>query len=1313
MVKKTQQSLNKNSLVQLNVQTEKENFFYSWYSGFLWRTLSKSLNLTRFFKNKKTYFNTFLNPKKELFNKNSKMVINPTFTTVKESSKKDFAYPVCLNIQLQSLLSLGVLYVTKTFMKTFYFCFYLFYQLIFKLIDCMESILFIFYKFLEKPAELMVTWIAEIFLIEWSADLTTYVPEAFDTASWTSLTKFSRSLRSISGIPGGFFLQRFLLQSTESMYVWIIKSDSDLINRQKKGIIFWDIWSEILIQAAEKYKMNLSSLSTVKEEQEILIENLLEQKQLTAENFSNKTITPNKPEKFSSVLLFEKSLIKMKPLTKFLEVSPVELFLRSFYSKKVKMLSLKNNPYKFIQINTLNLYSNFLNVNSTFRDSSFQTNSLIDPSTRWAVNQYLTTQGRDTDLFMDIYPPKSFLHISFLKSYLPAQEILGSLVCEVYSGLFTNKVSKNILIVGSRGNSKSFFIQALAGETELKIVTDNSQRYSLIHGGVPIGMKLLRDVFDSIALHTPCFFLLEDIHIIGERRPMLISDDEISKSKDISFGADQDEVHEKNRFIYQLSRHSLSHYKKPYKGDFSTSVPTNHFCYDLFLGISPPRKRSRDLSTKSPLPLFQIEKELGQSEVLNQNTEIQSLQSKQTLLSSLEISLEQFFAPPATSPFNILLMKEQKKLKPKKIVKEMPWSGLSYDQFMLISKTNYSVRVKVALLAETAMTNLSVKLDMITDLLVIIDSVRSNRGFVVFATTHAPALLDPALRRPGRFDETISLPLLPNLLSRFEIFKTTLKSYSTTVDFLDLSLLSIKTKQNETAISGSIANNLLLLLNSKNTEKRKIHENSFKPNIYSKFFNDYSIYSISQAFQTSELLNSGFINIFKVQSQQYSHSKFKVISNKFQTKSSQKPMSDKITSIIRLTGHDKLNYIPLMYGQAGQFLVESLILNDQTTYALKSFNTFNQPQNNEAYIFKTFFDSNIESKNTLLKLFASKISEFFILNNIGNVNGASVPHPNMGVSSTIKTNHFDFQTNPEGTLYSPEITLFENTRNFQNYWQSAICFLDSLFQKRYLFNKNSIVSEMLFFEDKISLRQPPSPPNSSILMPAKKFENYKRTFNDFIQKPILTIHEKIQNHQKQRFLKLLYNVSVQTSFPTASVQKTADSSRQKSQYTNFYNSFKELGYFDLIMLKPTSSSSFYKQRFLTRHRFSFLNQWWTGQLAEHNVETTYLSHVDWRSKFIESLGDLVLDFPDSDQYYNPRSRRWFLGSTSWGYWLDFEKNLRTEISQHFILQSFAKTSNLLHFNRELLDYLVFRFLRNHSLKELDLIHVLIRFYKNP
>jgi hypothetical protein len=98
---------------------------------------------------------------------------------------------------------------------------------------------------------------------------------------------------------------------------------------------------------------------------------------------------------------------------------------------------------------------------------------------------------------------------------------------------------------------------------------------------------------------------------------------------------------------------------------------------------------------------------------------------------------------------------------------------LDFQGTIINFKIYYSIRVKVALLAD--FSNLSVKLDMITDLLVIIDSVKSNRGFAVFATTHIPYILDPALRRPGRFDETISIPLIPGLYSRWANYRSNIQ----------------------------------------------------------------------------------------------------------------------------------------------------------------------------------------------------------------------------------------------------------------------------------------------------------------------------------------------------------------------------------------------------------------------------------------------------------------------------------------------------------------------------------------------------------
>jgi SpoVK/Ycf46/Vps4 family AAA+-type ATPase len=423
--------------------------------------------------------------------------------------------------------------------------------------------------------------------------------------------------------------------------------------------------------------------------------------------------------------------------------------------------------------------------------------------TTWSANQFLSYQGKDTELFIDLHPPKSFLHIPSIKFSQSVQQPIGTVICQVFAGIFNQQIAKNILVVGSSGVEKSLLIQALAGETELKIITDNANRYAMIYRGVAIGIKLLRDVFEALSLHTPCVFLLEDIHHIGERRPFLISDDENSKATE--FGSEKEEIHEKNQVIYQLSKHFVSHYKKPYKGDFSLLIPTNHFCFNLFLGVSSPRTRGFNITPASPINLDKLGVDPSQSNILDSLENKKNLRRSSSsavqgnlLSSSLQIQSNQLLAPPATSPFSVLVLKEEKKLKPKQIVKEMPWSGLPGEQLALISKSNYSIRVKIALLADMALSNVSVKLDMITDLLVIIDSVKGNRGFIVFATTHVPYILDPALRRPGRFDETISLPLIPNLFSRWEILKANFVSateaslYSffpkgLTVDFTNIS----------------------------------------------------------------------------------------------------------------------------------------------------------------------------------------------------------------------------------------------------------------------------------------------------------------------------------------------------------------------------------------------------------------------------------------------------------------------------------------------------------------------------------------------
>lgn len=458
------------------------------------------------------------------------------------------------------------------------------------------------------------------------------------------------------------------------------------------------------------------------------------------------------------------------------------------------------------------------------------------------------------------------------------------------------------------------------------------------------------------------------------------------------------------------------------------------------------------------------------------------------------------------------------------------------------------------------------------------------------------------------------------------------------------------------------------------------------------------------------------------------------------------------------TSKMKNNYVALSYAQTGQFLTEALLLKDQNTYAMKfvgnlGFKEFSEMDNHK-FLFQSLYSSNLEAKQTLFKLFASKISEFFVFQTFspalssGDFNNQSLHFEkskhqvtfseftssasqkvffnSRGIPFSRSENSKAFDKNPSNIKES-SLPVFNNIQNSLKYWQAATSFLDAMFQKRYLYNKNTIIFKMLFFEDKVSLAEPPSPPNSSILSPSRKFENYQKTLRDFMQKPGLTINEKLQMHQKQRFLKLLYNIPV--SKPIVSTSKfkgsnTLDNSsaniiqpsvitrtKRSPDRENFYDSFKELSYLDLVTLRPSSTYAFYKNRFFQRQRFSFLNQWWNGQLSEHNAENTYLSHIDWRSMFVPSLGDVFLDFPDAEQYYNPRNRRWFLQSKTWSYWLNFETDLRQQISEHFLVECFTQTTELLNSNREMVDYLAYRFLRNHQLHELDLVQVLVRFHK--
>ena len=245
----------------------------------------------------------------------------------------------------------------------------------------------------------------------------------------------------------------------------------------------------------------------------------------------------------------------------------------------------------------------------------------------------------------------------------------------------------------------------------------------------------------------------------------------------------------------------------------------------------------------------------------------------------------------------------------------------------------------------------------------------------------------------------------------------------------------------------------------------------------------------------------------------------------------------------------------------------------------------------------------------------------------------------------------------------------------------------------------------------------PSPPISNILLPSKRYENYKKTFNN--QYEMLnnqnffngSIFEKLQLHQQQRLLRRLYKYPIKEFFKSEilsasglskellstssasaeysreSITKTStNSARLQSNFNNSYLTLAPLEKTNLTKLTKLSSINWcYKNILYNRHRTYLTNQWWNGQQGEHNAETTFLSDIDWRYTFVQSIGDINIDFPDAEQFYNPRNRRWFLTSGDWNYWFDIQSELK-DIYNHYIYDCFTKAYKYLNKNREIIDF---------------------------
>jgi len=1276
------------------------------------------------------------------------------------------------------------------------------------------------YTFFEKPGVLIVDWVAYLFLVEWASDITNTLPEKVDTQIVESpFNKLTRTIYNIypflpwtesalnkvafkgvvdnnlsSGVASGLtskmtflglastFLKRRIYHLYEILLLQFYQPDTDLLVRQRKGIVFWDIWGDFLTQTAEDSNINISELTSLKEEQMKLLENasLNISESLSTKSPSSNLKRDNINDLFSrgfspKNLTVSPKRAKQKIYSKIPSITPLKYLLNQKGENKNKSLSM--GSFSGIHNSTLKPITGSLGMPSKpFLGVPLQlrAQNLDGGLHQWGSQQFLSyaIKSKDTELFIDLHPPRALA--SVLKNKESSQQLraispMGSLVCQIFAGILYKQVSKNVLIVGNANQrkrkndsspllneasaslEKTLLVQAIAGETELKIITDNAHRYALVYRGVAVGIKLLRDVFDSLSLQTPCFFLIEDIHAIGERRPFLLSDDTPE-------GGQNSEIHEKNQVLYQLSKHVISHYKKPYKGDFSLSIPTNHFCFDFFKGRN------------------QTNSQIGKASITRQNTVSPKIRHTETpdgeqkapriLSSRLLRPSTELLSPPATSPFSVLTLKEEKKFKTHKKVSDLPWTGRilntaqgesSGSQDSQKTGPTYSVRAKVALLADIAISSLSVKLDMITDLLVIIDSVKGNRGFVVFATTHIPFVLDPALRRPGRLDETISFGFSSKShsweVSQFGILNVPRPSYTEPSNLLspisgfntytslgrkgggslDFSLTS----------TGIDTNTILTRLCQKASQTYPFSTSSSK--LYLKRTSSLFHFFPENLFHHSSIKSNVSVrsqaSSEKISNNVSSPNEDNILSTNMlspQSSSQTSISSDQFTHKSTLSYSQTTKILSQVATKASAYL-NSSIKGFDTEYLspVKDHKNFDLSLNNALTQLPDLSLESILSNSSYLSLYASpyffkkhisllisgKIGEFFLFSNKSSLtNLRFVPYSvNTRSLSSIPSINSSKPNSPSPySNFVPNCNSVSTTRRsslMPVITESISSLVLSFIQKRFLYKRNLMLPTLFNLTNYSSLLEPPSPPITSILLPARRYENLKRSlsyYQNHDQNFGSGIMEKINLHQQQRLVKRLYNIPVKESFKSEIIE---------NRLSSFSNASLMIGSMSPSNLQKISSSNwFIRNRIFTRHSHYLTNQWWTGQLPEHNAETTFLSDIDWRYTFVErEARDILLDFPDADQHYNPRNRRW-VGKTNSPFGTNgmpslslSDNSLYSEIYSHFIYDSFLKAFNIYEHNREVFDFYAFHVCKQglHShLHEFERLKLIQRFLQD-
>nr|QUO99092.1 cell division protein [Oedogonium capilliforme] len=916
---------------------------------------------------------------------------------------------------------------------------------------------------------------------------------------------------------------------------------------------------------------------------------------------------------------------------------------------------------------------------------------------------------------------KNLHDIGIIQDAKNVHPIFGSLLCEVYSGLLSSATksrtqlsgqhiqctyprqffssTKNILLVGNT-NSSNFvlLVQAFAAETGLKLFMEDAKRLRRLgRRGINKSTKRLEKLFEIAQAHSPCIVFLEDIDVIGSKRRVIKINEE-----------EEDEDMAIRSFFSKLIYRKQHNYK---------SLRQSFINQNFFISNDESyRNMQKSIIPESPIPSNLIEYQLTRRKAFSNyfsNTSNSSYQTFITKFNALKKSSinGNFSNNISSSPTNTVIiwkLLKSKLVTPKKTIKETPWKHIPVDSMRSIPLITYSIRVKVAKLTMLAIYTMNTQLRLVKDLIKLLEKMQyeSYKGFIVFATTNKLAMLDPSLRRPGRFDETVyltSLTVNPNY-RRFSA-----------IHFINV--LSVDSKD---FVNFSRTFNILNAINfAIDWNLNSVYGNVFIQDNYEKK-------NFPTKTSLRDLINSTADNVYNqnifMQNENNIYRNF-IPFDIWGNIGFQKP-SFSIYSKSALL-------LSLAYSKAGQLIIK-LFFQDQeknhrdnhTGMILNnSKKTINKrafySENNEltiwpnSHIFTELKKINISYtsrnkyiKNYLIQYFASKIGEFCFFSFYKNTQNNAIDFQKNQINWDKKTkiNHL-FEKNAFGlrSLYG-----------IQPSWKNTNSIIFYLIRTSCLYSKNHLTSKLFYLDDIFKKRQRIFSEN---LGPSLLFEYFNLNTESFLHRNTIPLEEHLQKQQTQKYLlnlqqkplrKFLFDsTSIKTSKNDSYLNKIynqnitltqIDKTQNKNslRFALFRILFNELGSLDLISLRPTAMNYYYDKKIYHKQRFrKYTYKWWNWHLK----------------KTIDSLEEFqYLDFfPYADKQYNPRRQRWMLTNGYSAYWLAQEKILYYQIYEQLIIECFQISYLKLDRHREMLDYLVQLLMTKQLLTEIQWILFFKRF----